>query len=185
MPTKAWDYGPSITGSAAPTAWVPELTGLFRLFAAHQGWAEYFLDHPTVANLADDAFHQIIADFQDEMAILTDTGFHTKEGHADEYKTVLARDLERADGGRNRVIDAPSQAGEPPHLGQSPRLPRVDHSRVQYVGAMGWLAGRARRQYSALDHRFQFINSTSTASYKIHGTNAHIHTQTHVGSGAP
>jgi hypothetical protein len=30
------------------------------------------------ANVADNAFHQIIADFQDEMVILTDTGFHAK-----------------------------------------------------------------------------------------------------------
>ena len=116
---------------------LPERTRLFRLFAAHQDWAEYFLAHPTVlgvadsygielrhpwredradqqiggkglsnhrwiigaklayllnqyglvvawdcaaANVADNAFHQLITDFQDEMVILTDTGFHAKEG---------------------------------------------------------------------------------------------------------
>lgn len=116
---------------------LPERTRLFRLFAAHQDWAEYFLAQPTVlgvadtygielrhpwredradqqiggkglsnhrwiigaklayllnqyglvvawdcaaANVADNAFHQLIADFQDDMVILTDTGFHAKEG---------------------------------------------------------------------------------------------------------
>jgi hypothetical protein len=116
---------------------LPERTRLFRLFAAHQDWADYFLAQPTVlgvadtygielrhpwredradlqiggkglsnhrwiigaklayllnqyglvvawdcaaANVADNAFHQLIADFQDDMVILTDTGFHTKEG---------------------------------------------------------------------------------------------------------
>lgn len=62
-----------------------------------------------------------IADFQDEMAILTDTGFHAKEGDSSEYTTVLAWDLKRADGGRNRVIDAPPQAGGTPRPGQAPR----------------------------------------------------------------
>lgn len=52
LPTKAWDHRPSITGSAATTARVLELTRLFRLFAAHQDWAEYFLDHPTVRGVA-------------------------------------------------------------------------------------------------------------------------------------
>lgn len=65
------------------------------------------------ANLAGKAFHQIIADFQAEMAILTNIGFHAKEGDADEYKTVLARELECADGGRNHVIDAPGSISTP------------------------------------------------------------------------
>ena len=116
---------------------LPERTRLFRLFATHQDWAEYFLAQPTVlgvadtygielrhpwredradqqigakglsnhrwiigaklayllnqyglivawdcaaANVADNAFHQFIRDFQDEMVILTDTGFHAKTG---------------------------------------------------------------------------------------------------------
>ncbi len=32
------------------------------------------------ANLHDTAFHSLIADFQDEMIVLTDTGFHAKAG---------------------------------------------------------------------------------------------------------
>jgi hypothetical protein len=116
---------------------LPERTRLFRLFATHQDWAEYFLAEPTVlgvadsygielrhpwredradqqiggkglsnhrwiigaklayllnqyglvvawdcaaANVADNAFHQLITDFQDDMVILTDTGFHAKAG---------------------------------------------------------------------------------------------------------
>jgi hypothetical protein len=116
---------------------LPERTRLFRLFAAHQDWAEYFLAQPSVlgvadtygielphpwredradqqiggkglsnhrwivgaklayvvnqyglivawdyaaANVADNTFHQLITDFQDDMVILTDTGFHAKEG---------------------------------------------------------------------------------------------------------
>lgn len=116
---------------------LPERTRLFRLFAAHQDWAAYFLAQPTLlgvadtygielrhpwredradqqiggkglsnhrwiigaklayllnqyglvvawdcaaANVADNAFHQLIADFQDEMVILTDMGFHAKAG---------------------------------------------------------------------------------------------------------
>ncbi len=116
---------------------LPERTRLFRLFAAHQDWAEYFLADPTVlgvadtygielrhpwredradgqiggkglsnhrwivgaklayvvnqqglivawdyagAQVADNAFHDLIRDFQDAMVILTDTGFHAKSG---------------------------------------------------------------------------------------------------------
>ncbi len=116
---------------------LPERTRLFRLFAAHQDWAEYFLAEPTVlgvadsygielrhpwredradqqiggkglsnhrwiigaklvyvvnqwglvvgwdyaaANVPDNAFRQLIADFQDEMVILTDTHFHSRTG---------------------------------------------------------------------------------------------------------
>lgn len=121
-------------------AWFPQLperSRLFRLFATHQDWADYFLAQPTVlgvadtygieprhpwredradqqiggkglsnhrwivgaklayllnqyglvvawdcaaANVADNAFHQLITDFQDEMVILTDTGFGLKAG---------------------------------------------------------------------------------------------------------
>lgn len=32
------------------------------------------------ANISDTAFHELIRDFQDEMVILTDTGFHAKDG---------------------------------------------------------------------------------------------------------
>jgi len=32
------------------------------------------------ANLHDTAFHDLIADFQDDMVVLADTGFHAKEG---------------------------------------------------------------------------------------------------------
>lgn len=116
---------------------LPERTRLFRLFAAHQDWAEFFLADPTTlgvadtygielrhpwredradgqiggkgisnhrwivgakvaylvnqhglivawdyasAQVADNAFHDLIRDFQDEMVILTDTGFHAREG---------------------------------------------------------------------------------------------------------
>ena len=116
---------------------LPERTRLFRLFAAHAEWAEYFLAQPTTlgvadtygielrhpwredradqqiggkglsnhrwivgaklayvvnqyglivawdyaaANVADNAFHDLIADFQDEMVIFTDMSFHTRAG---------------------------------------------------------------------------------------------------------
>lgn len=116
---------------------LPERTRLFRLFAAHQEWTEYFLAQPTVlgvadsygielrhpwredradkqiggkmlsnhrwivgakvvyvvnqwglvvawdyaaANVADNTFHDLIRDFQDEMVIFTDTGFHAQQG---------------------------------------------------------------------------------------------------------
>jgi hypothetical protein len=116
---------------------LPERTRLFRLFATHQDWAEYFLAQPTImgvadsygiellhpmregrspqqigrkgqsnhrwivggkvayvvnhmglivawdcapANVHDSIFRPLIADFQDEMVILTDTGFHGKTG---------------------------------------------------------------------------------------------------------
>jgi hypothetical protein len=116
---------------------LPERTRLFRLFATHADWAEYFLADPTTlgvadtygielrhpwredradrqiggkgvshhrwivgaklayvvnqwglivawdyaaANVADNAFHQLIRDFQDEMVILTDTTFHARRG---------------------------------------------------------------------------------------------------------
>jgi hypothetical protein len=116
---------------------LPERTRLFRLFAAHAEWAEYFLAEPTLlgvadtygielrhpwrenradqqiggkglsnhrwivgaklayvgnqyglivawdyaaANVADTAFHDLIADFQDEMIIFTDMSFHTRVG---------------------------------------------------------------------------------------------------------
>jgi hypothetical protein len=116
---------------------LPERTRLFRLFAAHQEWAESFLAQPTMlgvadsygiellhpmregrspkqigrkgtsnhrwivggklayvvnhlglivawdcatANAHDTIFRSLIADFQDEMVILTDTGFHGKTG---------------------------------------------------------------------------------------------------------
>jgi hypothetical protein len=116
---------------------LPERTRLFRLFATHQDWAEYFLAQPTLigvadsygiellhpmregrslqqigrkgqsnhrwivggklayvvnhmglivawdcapANVHDSIFRPLIADFQDEMVILTDTGFHGKTG---------------------------------------------------------------------------------------------------------
>ena len=38
------------------------------------------------ANVADNAFHALIRDFQDEMVILTDTGFHAKEGNPTNMK---------------------------------------------------------------------------------------------------
>ena len=116
---------------------LPERTRLFRLFATHADWAEYFLAQPTplgvadtygielrhpwredraaqqiggkglsnhrwiigaklayvvnqyglivawdyaAANVADNAFRGLIADFQDEMVILTDTAFHGEWG---------------------------------------------------------------------------------------------------------
>ncbi len=116
---------------------VPHRTRLFRLFATHRAWANYFLAQPTVlgvadsygiellhpiregrsagqigrkgksnhrwmvggklayivnqlglvvawdcgtANVHDTAFHALIADFQDDMVVLTDTGFHAKDG---------------------------------------------------------------------------------------------------------
>ncbi len=116
---------------------LPERTRLFRLFATHAGWAEYFLAQPTTlgvadtygielihpwredradlqigrkglsnhrwivgaklaylvnqyglvvawdygtANLPDNAFRDLITDFQDRMVVLTDTAFHSKEG---------------------------------------------------------------------------------------------------------
>jgi hypothetical protein len=116
---------------------LPERTRLFRLFATHADWAEYFLAQPTTlgvadtygielrhpwredradhqiggkglsnhrwivgaklayvvnqyglivawdyagANAPDNAFRELIADFQDEMVILTDTAFHARAG---------------------------------------------------------------------------------------------------------
>jgi hypothetical protein len=116
---------------------VPHRTRVFRLFATHRAWADYFLAQPTVlgvadsygiallhpmregrsaqqigrkgksnhrwivggkladvvnqwgvvvawdggpANLHDTAFHDVIADVQDDMVVLTDTGFHAKAG---------------------------------------------------------------------------------------------------------
>ncbi len=116
---------------------LPHRTRLFRLFATHRAWAEYFLAHPTVlgvadsygielihpmragrspqqigrkgksnqrwivggkiayivnqrglvvawdcatANVHDAVFHPLIAEFQDEMVVLTDMGFHAKTG---------------------------------------------------------------------------------------------------------
>ena len=121
-------------------AWFPQLperTRLFRLFAAHADWADYFLAQPTTlgvadtygielihpwredradlqigrkglsnhrwiigaklaylvnqyglvvawdyaaANAPDNAFRDLIADFQDHMVVLTDCAFHSKEG---------------------------------------------------------------------------------------------------------
>lgn len=121
-------------------AWFPGLphrTRLFRLFATHHDWAEYFLAHPTLlgvadsygielrhpwredradrqiggkmlsnhrwiigaklvyvvnqwglvvawdyasGEVADNAFHALIRDFQDDMVIFTDTGFHAHAG---------------------------------------------------------------------------------------------------------
>ncbi len=126
---------------------IPERTRLFRLFAAHQDWADYFLAQPTVlgiadtygielrhpwredradqqiggkglsnhrwivgaklayvvnqyglivawdcaaGNVADQAFHQLISDFQDEMVILTDTGFHARHGDPANMKPCKA-----------------------------------------------------------------------------------------------
>ena len=116
---------------------LPERTRLFRLFAAHTAWTEYFLANPTpldvadtygielihpwredradrqigrkgvsnhrwivgaklaylvnqyglivawddaAANAPDNAFRALIADFQDEMVVFTDTAFHSKDG---------------------------------------------------------------------------------------------------------
>ncbi len=116
---------------------LPHRTRLFRLFATHRAWADYFLAQPTVlgvadsygiellhpiregrsrrqigrkgksnqrwivggklaylvnqlglivawdcatANLHDTAFHDLVADFQDDMVVLTDTGFHAQAG---------------------------------------------------------------------------------------------------------
>ena len=116
---------------------LPERTRLFRLFAAHAAWTEFFLADPTplgvadsygielihpwredrsewqigrkgpsnhrwivgaklaylvnqyglivawdyaAANAPDNAFRELIADFQDEMVVLTDMAFHSKEG---------------------------------------------------------------------------------------------------------
>ncbi len=116
---------------------LPERTRLFRLFATHADWAEYFLAQPTLlgvadtygielihpwredradqqigrkglsnhrwivgaklayvvnqyglivawdyaaANVADNAFCDLVADFQDEMVIFTDMTFHSKAG---------------------------------------------------------------------------------------------------------
>lgn len=116
---------------------LPERTRLFRLFAAHHDWAEFFLAQPTTlgvadtygielrhpwredradqqiggkrlsnhrwivgaklayvvnqaglivawdyaaANAPDNAFRALIADFQDEMVVLTDTAFHAANG---------------------------------------------------------------------------------------------------------
>ena len=121
-------------------AWFPGLphrTRLFRLFATHHAWADYFLAEPTLlgvadsygielrhpwrenradhqiggkmlsnhrwiigaklvylvnqwglvvawdyasGEVADNAFHALISDFQDDMVIFTDTGFHAREG---------------------------------------------------------------------------------------------------------
>ena len=116
---------------------LPERTRLFRLFATHADWAEFFLAQPTTlgvadtygielrhpwredradrqiggkglsnhrwivgaklayvvnqyglivawdyaaANVADNAFRDLIADFQDAMVVLTDTAFHSQAG---------------------------------------------------------------------------------------------------------
>jgi hypothetical protein len=116
---------------------LPERTRLFRLFATHRDWADYFLADPTTlgvadsygmelihpmregrsaqqigrkgksngrwivgvklayivnqhglivawdsapANVYDAVFHPLIADFADEMVVLTDMGFHAKTG---------------------------------------------------------------------------------------------------------
>jgi hypothetical protein len=116
---------------------LPHRTRLFRLFAAHRAWAEYFLADATTlgvadsygielvhpmregrsarqigrkgksnqrwivgvklaylmnqhglvvgwdcapANVYDAVFHALIADFADEMVVLTDMGFHAKAG---------------------------------------------------------------------------------------------------------
>lgn len=116
---------------------LPERTRLFRLFATHRAWAEYFLAEPTVlgvadsygielrhpwredradrqiggkmlsnhrwivgakvvyvvnqwgrvvawdyaaAKVADNTFHDLIRDLEDEMVIFTDTGFHAQHG---------------------------------------------------------------------------------------------------------
>lgn len=117
---------------------LPERTRLFRLFATHRDWAEYFLADPTTlgvadsygmelvhpmregrsarqigrkgqsnqrwivgvklayivnqwglivawdcapANVYDAVFHPLIADFEDDMVVLTDMGFHAKRGN--------------------------------------------------------------------------------------------------------
>jgi hypothetical protein len=116
---------------------LPARTRLFRLFATHADWADYFLAQPTLlgvadsygielihpwredrsewqigrkglsnhrwivgaklayvinhyglivawdygaANMPDQAFQPLIADFQDQMVILTDMAFHAKDG---------------------------------------------------------------------------------------------------------
>jgi hypothetical protein len=123
---------------------LPERTRLFRLFATHADWADYFLARPTTlgvadtygielrhpwredradqqiggkglsnhrwivgaklgylvnqyglivawdyaaANVADNAFRDLVTDFQDQMVILTDPGFHSAEGDPPNQKT--------------------------------------------------------------------------------------------------
>ena len=78
---------------------VPERTRLARLFKTHTAWTTRFLAAPTVlgvadsygidlicawdcatANVHDTHFQPLIAQFEDIMIILTDTGFHAKTG---------------------------------------------------------------------------------------------------------
>ena len=58
------------------------------------------------ANVHDTHFQPLIAQFDGQMIVLTDTGFHAKTGDPAQHESLSAWHLEHPDGGGNGVVDA-------------------------------------------------------------------------------
>ena len=58
------------------------------------------------ANVHDTHFHPLIAQFDDQMIVLTDTGFPCQDRRSRQHESLSAWHLEHADAGGNGVVDA-------------------------------------------------------------------------------
>ncbi len=90
------------------------------------------------ANAPDNAFRDLIADFADEMVVLTDSSFHRAEGDPPNQK---AWDVERTHGRGDDLVAVddrlPSEKGESTHVDGIADALGVHHGAVQYSRVVG------------------------------------------------
>ena len=97
------------------------------------------------ANVADNAFRALVADFVDDMVIFTDMAFHASRGRPAQSESVQARHVEWPHGRRSGAVAADAgrraQEAEPPHLAQPGSAAGLYHGAVQCAGPVGRIAG--------------------------------------------
>ena len=69
-----------------------------KFFVLLNSWGQVVRWNCCAANLHDTVFHCAIEDFDEQMIVLADTGFHAKEsGRPGQSQTLPSRHLERTD----------------------------------------------------------------------------------------
>src|SRR6476646_6562561 len=95
------------------------------------------------ANVADNTFQWLIRQCEEQMIVLSDTGFHAAEGDPRNLKLCqrgrVARSYARGDGALDADTRLPFEEGDASGLGVFSGAPGVHHGRLQRAGPVAWL----------------------------------------------
>ena len=115
------------------------------------GWA------CATANVADNTFQWLIRQVEEQMIVLSDTGFHAAEGDPANLKLCQRGRVGGPDARGDGALDAdarlPSQEGDASGLGVFSGAPGLHHGRLQCAGPVAWLPALRVGFRAPLDRR--------------------------------